>query len=292
MRTIARFGLTVSLAFHVLASLQGCATGDARANLDQSVAAFDRGEYPVALERAEKAASQATSTKDADEAAYMAGMSAFRLGDYTAAERWLTEATRAADRWTAGQAGVMLGNARLKLSRPREAGTAFAAAAQKLAGEDARKARIAAANAYKEAGDLRAADEQFRLADVPTIAVAQGTSGGVATSQNPVPPAAGGSAGTGNQGVGPYVLQGGAFRDRSKAEARADELRPKSVRAGLGEPRIAARRTADGSSVYAVQIGGFPDRRTAERALGTLGANGVVVLNASLSPGAVSQAGS
>jgi cell division protein FtsN len=269
--------LALVVASLAVAPLVGCATGDTRAQLDRSVAAYDKDDFATARKEAEAAAESATTTKDADDAAYMAGMSAFRQGDYTDAVRWLTEASRASNEWTAGQAGVMLGNAQLKLSKPRDAAKSFASAAQKLSGDDARKARIAAANAYKEAGDSRAADEQFRLANVPTTVVVDAGSG-----TPPAPPAGTRpDKGAASSASGPFVLQAGAFRDRSKAASRANELRVAAVRAGLGEPRIATKRGGDGGTLYVVQMGGFPDRRSADGAAAKLGQSGVVVINAS-----------
>ncbi|MBL9148257.1 MAG: SPOR domain-containing protein [Phycisphaerae bacterium] len=271
--------LALVVASLAVAPLVGCATGDARAQLDRSVAAYDKDDFATARKEAESAAESAKNTKDADDAAYMAGMSAFRMGDYDDAVRWLTEASRSANAWTAGQAGVMLGNAQLKQSKPRDAAKSFAAAAQKLSGDDARKARIAAANAYKEAGDSRAADEQFRLANVPTTVVVDGGAG----TSRPTPPASNPSPGAGAPAApsGPYVLQAGAFRDRAKAQSRASELRVAAVRAGLGEPRVATKRGSDGATLYVVQMGGFPDRRSADGAAAKLGQSGVVVINAS-----------
>ena len=270
-------------------ALTACNSGGPRGDLDRSIAAYDKRDYPEALKLAQVASEQATTTKDSYEAAYMAGMSAYQLNDYASAERWLKEAVRSTDSWTAGEAGVMLGNTQLRLKKPSDAARSFAKAATHLSGADANKARIASANAYREVGDNRAADEQFRLANVPTtVTVNSPPRPTSAPSSTPAPtqpkapskaaaPAANSAVKAAAPSAGPFVIQAGAFRDESKAKKRADELRAKSVKIGLGEPRISSKKATDGSKLWVVQIGGFPDRSTADAAVTKLGANGVVV---------------
>jgi cell division protein FtsN len=77
--------------------------------------------------------------------------------------------------------------------------------------------------------------------------------------------------------TGPFVLQGGAFRDLAKAQRRVDELRGPSGRAGLGDPRVLTKRGPDGGTLYVVQLGGFATRAQADAALARLATSGVVV---------------
>lgn len=275
------------LALHAIAPLLlsaaglvlwGCESGGQNA-LDRSIVAYDAGDYAQAYDLADDAATNARATKDADEAAYLAGMSAYRLGRYRDAERWLAQAARSGDRWIAGQAGVTLGSTQLRLGRPAEAGRTFARAAEKLDDEEARRARLAAGNAFRDIGDTTRADEQFRLAGATSATAPRSASAPVGASPSPrgatsptAPPVA---------ATGDFTLQGGAFRDESKARARAEELRSRSVRAGLGEPRVLSKRAADGTLLFVVQMGAFRDRPSANSALGRLGADGVVVIRAS-----------
>lgn len=269
MRTLAHV-LALAVVF-----VAACASTNPRASIDQSIAAYDKKDYKQSLTLALDAQQHATNTKDADESAYMAGMSAYELADYATADRWLSEAARSSDNWIAGEAGVMLGNTKLQLKQPSAAARAFATAAGRLQGEDAKKARIAAGNAYREAGNQRSADEQFRMADVQTTVVVD--------PPKTTPPATKLGAGSPNSNqasaapTGAFVLQAGAYRDESKARKRADELRDRATKAGFGAPRVVAKKANDGSTLWVVQIGGFADRRTADTALGKLGASGVVV---------------
>ena len=177
----------------------------------------------------------------------------------------------------AGQSNVTLGSSLLKLGRKSEAARAFVKAGEFLTGEDARKARMAAGNTFRELGDRKASDEQFRLANVTppssgTPPVAQGPSG-----SGSKPGSASPATGTVESQRGPFVLQAGAFKDREKAQRRAEEVRATSTKAGLGEPRVLSKRAADGATMFVVQFGSFTDRRTAESALGRIGLSGVVV---------------
>ncbi len=261
------FPLVVALLLLPFAPLAACG-GNADA-LSRSLTAYDAGKYDESLTLAQEASASAANTKDSDEAAYLAGMSAFRLNRYDEAIKWLETPARSSDRWTAGQAGITLGSAYLKVGRRSDAARAFAKAGTNLDGEDAKKAHLAAANAYRELGDQSMANEQFRLANVPAPSTpaktpsdtAQAGSGTVTT-----PPV-----------TGPFVLQAGAFRDLTKAQRRADELRPKAAKAGLGEPKVLSKRGTDGGTLYVVQLGGFSERRAADAAVAKLGATGVVV---------------
>lgn len=271
------------LAFAMAALAVVACEGDGQRSLDRSIAAYDDRQYAQALDLAESAAGEARTSKESDEAAYLAGMSAYRLGRFADAERWLAQAARSSDRWMAGQAGITLGSAQLRLGRTSDAARSFARAAEKLDDEDARRARIAAGNAYRDLGDPTRADEQFRLAGGGT-ATGTATARGEQGSRTPI-----GAAPIGRTGVSPadssstvgdFTLQAGAFRDEGKARRRADDLRGRSVRTGLGEPRVVAKRTSDGLTLYVVQIGSFRDRSAADGALGRLGESGIVVARA------------
>lgn len=270
----------VRLLFALLAvlSLGGCAQQGTA--LDRSLAAYDGGRFEESLTLAEEAGKESSTTKESLEASYLAGMSAYRLGRHADAVRWLQDPSRADDRWMAGQANVTLGSAYLQTGRKGEAAKAFAKAGGLLEGEDAKKARIAAGNAYRELGDVKASNEQFRLANVPvpstTAPPAASPGSGPPTTTPPTSsPTKGGTAVA--SADGPFVLQAGAFKDHDKAMRRADEVRAKAKQNGCGEPKVLSKRGTDGATVYVVQFGSFADRRSAESALGKLGLSGVVV---------------
>lgn len=240
------------------------------AQIDDALTAYEGGKYSESLSLAEQASKDATTTEDSDQAAYIAGMSAFRLGQYGDAITWLTSPARSSDRWMAGQAGVTLGSSYLKVGKRNDAARAFAKAAGSLDGDEAKKAHLAAANAYRELGDTRLANEEYRRANVPVPPPATASAPVVAPA--PTVPTA-----TTPERGGAFVLQAGAFKDKTKAQRRADEIRPKAAQAGLGAPTVVGKRHQDGSTLYVVQLGAFPDRRGADAALTKLGVSGVVV---------------
>jgi tetratricopeptide (TPR) repeat protein len=262
MRSRSVPGVLLS-ALLITVGLAACEGSGPKASLDSALSAYDGGRYEDSLRSAELVAKGSTSTRDADEAAYLAGMSAYRLGRYADSVKWLETAARSDDRYIAGQSGVTLGSALLKLNRRSEAARAFAKAAASLDGDEAKKAHLAAANAYREAGDLRMSNEQFRLAGVP---VPTGTVGQATAPPPPAPIA-----------DGRFILQAGAFRDESKARRRASEVRTNAVRAGLGEPRVVSKRSATGETLWVVQIGDFRDRAGAESAKAKIGIGGIEV---------------
>ncbi len=243
--------------------------------LGRSLTAYEGGQYQESLTLAQEASSSARTTRDSLESAYLAGMSSFRLGKHADAVKWLEEPARSDDRWMSGQANVTMGSSLLQLGRKGEAARAFAKAADRLDGDEAKKAHLAAANAFRELGDRSASDEQFRLANVTPPAPPAAEQATAHPAGKPATPA---QANTGSaSAAGPFVLQAGAFKDRAKADRRAEELRAKSKQAGMGEPRVVSKRGADGGTVFVVQLGSFGDRRSADAALGRLGMSGVVV---------------
>lgn len=262
------FAVAASLFAALL--LTGCDGSQGQQALNRSLTAYDSGNYQESLTLASQANASASSTKDSLESAYIAGMSAYRLGQHAEAVKWLEEPARSDDRWMAGQANVTMGSSLLSLGRRNEAARTFVKAAERLDGEEARKARLAAANAYREVGDKRASDEQFRLAGAtpPSSSPSSGGTPSVGGSSSPKAVA---------DTSGPFVLQAGAFRDREKAERRASEVRSKATKAGMGEPRVTTKRGPDGATLYVVQFGSFNDRRSADAALTRLGVSGVVV---------------
>jgi cell division protein FtsN len=64
-----------------------------------------------------------------------------------------------------------------------------------------------------------------------------------------------------------FAIQAGAFRDRSKAESVAEDVRARVAVERLRAPRVCEKRRPDGSTVYVVQFGDFENRTVAGRAL-------------------------
>ena len=64
-----------------------------------------------------------------------------------------------------------------------------------------------------------------------------------------------------------FAIQAGAFKDRSKALELAAQLRPQVALEKLAPPRVIEKDRPDGSKVYVVQFGSFPNRAVAGKSL-------------------------
>ena len=67
-----------------------------------------------------------------------------------------------------------------------------------------------------------------------------------------------------------FSIQAGAFKERASAEQVARTLREKDAAKKLGTPRI-VEKERNGSTLFVVQIGDFPNRAVAGKAVLTLG---------------------
>jgi tetratricopeptide (TPR) repeat protein len=76
--------------------------------------------------------------------------------------------------------------------------------------------------------------------------------------------------------VGPFAIQVGAFSSRTGAAKKVIEMRPKTIRVGLGSPRIVPDVIA-GKPGFSVQVGIFMDRSDAMAARAKLGENYMIV---------------
>jgi tetratricopeptide (TPR) repeat protein len=225
----------------LLATVAGCASGPG--TLEAAIAEYDAGRYDEANTGATKIMLR-TSGSTHDEATYLAGVSAYRLGRLDEAERRLAAAAESDDARTAANARAGLGLVRLDQHRPAEAAALFEAAARDLDEEDAREAARRAATAHRLAGNPGAARTWTDIAALP----------------EPFPddaPYAGTAAGV-------FAIQIGAFQERSRANRAVAQARGLVGRSGFGPARVIPRRDGDaGRSLYVVQFGRFQTRREA-----------------------------
>ena len=214
--------------------LGGCQSHTRPAALDQARHDYEAGQFVKAEAGARQAMSAATGP-DRAEAAYLAGLSSFRLGSIHTAETNFLIAAESSDRQVAARAQSMLGVIRLKQRRPSEAAVLFASAEPMLTGEDARQLARYAAIANQQAGDYTASR--------------QWSSKSVSLGASP----AGGS----------FSLQVGAFRERDHAERAAAEARLVADPQGLGPVRIVTSADERGRQLFLVQFGSFGSRSAA-----------------------------
>lgn len=196
--------------------------------LGQAVSAYNAQQYTKAHHLAVSATRTAAGI-EREQAAYLAGLSAYQLGNLDEAELRLTVATRSSDKQTAASAKAMLGQVRLDQNRPHEAAALFDQAAQQLAGNDAAQARRYAAIARNQ--PLHAS----------------GLSG----------------AGRGSVDSNLYAIQVGAFSQWQRANEAASRAERIANRLGLGPVDVISSTDAQGQPLYLVQFGRFASRDAA-----------------------------
>jgi hypothetical protein len=232
--------------------MAGCAASSssttAEADLSRALQDYHAGRYATALQRAAAVQAGTAGDRSAD-AAYVGGLAAYRLGDLTEARGRLVVATGSSSPATTGKARATLGLVLADQGRPQEAAAEFAAAARTLTADDAQRAALHAAKAYRRAGDEAAAETWLR--------VAQGR------GRRP------GAAGAGT--AGRFTLQAGAYRQRPRAEQAAVEAAAIAEGHGYAPVRIVPRRDERGGVLYVVQVGRFESRTAAVSARQRLG---------------------
>ncbi len=181
-----------------------------------------------------------TRTVDPGRTDYLAGLSAYHLGDNDEARRRLTAAVTELDGENAAKAQATLGLVELAQDRPAPAAEAFAAAWPALSGRDARQAARFAAASHQQLGDEHAAAEWDRIAR--------------------------GDDENRRQRLASFTIQVGAFRDRDRAERAAVDAAEVAEDTGLGPVRIVTRSDRRGTVLYVVQLGSFSTRTEAASA--------------------------
>jgi len=261
----------------ILMLLVLCATGCSttspttrNGSLDQAIAAYDAGRYASARQQAETLALSADS-RERRAAAYVAGLSAYRLGDLLSAESHLTVAARSTDTITSGNARATLGLVLMDQNRPREAAPLFAEASSQLGGDDARQAARHAAEAYSAMGDQRSAETW------QATARRLGTSSGSSASP-------GGSTTGPTTESGVFALQVGAFQNAEHARRASTNASAIATRYRLGAVHIIPGNDERGDRLYFVQFGRFTTRQRAAEVRSRIGELEYIVVPA-LTPG-------
>ncbi len=215
----------------LLTFLPGCATTQTTGSYDRALAAFQSHRYSTSHDHAVRAMRQSSGQRR-DEATYLAGLSAYLLGDIDEAELRLSAASRSSEAQVAANAKAMLGQVRMDQNRNDEAVRLFREAASGL-----------------NAGDAQQAERYATLAG-----------GG---SQSATQWASASSSG--------FSLQVGAFQDQRRAAEAAEDAERVIAGEGLGPVRIIPTRDARGRTLYLVQFGRFDTRSAAAQARAQIG---------------------
>lgn len=243
--------LTVALA-------GGCKSAPSPRSLNSALADYEAKRYRLAEHKAATIAGQ-TRGLMRDKAAYLAGLSAYQLGDLDQAQRQMATAAKSSDRTTAGRAKAVLGLVRVDQHRPHDAAVLLAEASGALTGENSRQAAYQAALAYQEAGEETSGATWFRIADAeqPT-----GQRAGAINSE---------------ARAARFSLQAGAFRQRQHADNAARNVADVAQQHGLGGVRVLESRDQRGRILYFVQFGRFESRSAASSARRLIGRLDVIV---------------
>jgi tetratricopeptide (TPR) repeat protein len=260
-------GLRMMLAVVMLISvgfLGGCKTTRPQADkvvvnpLDEIRTAYDAQQYARAYRLGASAARGTGFT--AEQAAYMAGLSAQKLGRTPDAIGYLSQAARSSDDALAGDALATLGLIYAQQNLHLKAAEHFLAASKKLVGQGKANALFYAAISEQKLG--RWADARAHL----SLARA-------ASDDNNF------KAQVDDQfSVTGYSLQLGAYSDRDNASRALLRWNQQVQGKRMGQARLVPQRAADGSSVITVQVGQFSSYSTALMARQELGDIDVIIV--------------
>ena len=259
----------------------GAATAPDTANLS-AVDLYNSKNYPDALARAEQ---DMLTTKDrAHEVAQLtAGLAAYALNKPALAQTYLEPLTGSADTQIAGRAEAVLGQIADKRGNRQYAADLYKRASTKLEGDDSTRASARAGKSLASGVPPRSAwrpDSALARAPDATRSVAVPKAAPDATRSVAVPKfAPDATRSVAIPKSGQCTIQVAAFASRAGAQKKVAQLRPATIKAGLGSPRIVAD-TINGKPGFAVHVGLFPSRPDAEAAKPKLGAGQYMIVAA------------
>jgi len=257
--TLSKAGRSIALcAVMALAWLSGCSSekmGKTQNALGQLYGDYDRGQYAQTLAAAARMARTAQGANQ-HEAAYLAGLSAYRMQNGTSAERYLRVAKKSPDPAIAGDALALLGLVHNERGRYELASQAFLAAANYLEGEDQAQAYFYAAAAQQKMGHRTAARGTMARAESLT------SDPGLRDRITQEKTAAG------------WTIQTGAFSVESHARREAARLNRRSTGKPWGQARMVPATNGSGHRLLLVQIGRFSSYGRAQMARDRLGLSG------------------
>jgi tetratricopeptide (TPR) repeat protein len=265
---LRRTALLLALAC-LPAWLAGCGQR-AQKQITEAESSYNEGRYEeayqqaVAAEKVARESGQKGKNPQVASAAYLAGLSAYRLDRLDEAQRQLDVAIEAGEGEAAGRAYAQRGAVFLRQGRFMAASVDYDQAALLLGGEDAAKAKEQSAAARRAAGDSSSGST-----------VVLGGGGGLSVSASTTP--GGSSARPGASAPAlpsvrtSWTLQVACFRDRAAAERQAKALAGAAQAHGLAAPRLLSEENPTLGPVYCVVIGEFATKAGAEQARERLG---------------------
>lgn len=232
-------------SFVLLAALAlgGCGSSQPKASLVDAVNSYRGGNYKEAYEQSVPMVG-AVGGRQSDEATYMAGMSAYRLGKDEDALRYLGKLTEHNDGTISGPAAATVGLIMAKRGQHDRAVHYYQMSLPRLKGNDLAQAYFNLALSEQKVGRWAQARPHLVLA-----------------ATNATDPALRAAAEDRVRTAG-FTLQFGAYKVEKSAQQRAREVAPFSDRAGLGQPRVVPLDSR-GRRLYHVQVGNFSTHEAA-----------------------------
>ena len=266
-QTIASIGATAVLAAATCVWSVGCSSSSMNISgrsvtsysVSDATAYYDAGRYDQAFTAAtEVYRSSSPTSRTREEAAYIAGLSAFQLGRHREASSYLRPLTDHEDDTIAGNASATMGLIAEEANRQEEAVLHFTRAYDLLHGPDRAEAAHHAAEIYQALGRTSQARKYFLLARAGTD-----DPGKREEIQSQIDT-------TG------WTVQLGAFTNLNNALRRAREYDATAVANSVGPASVVEKRAPDGRMLYYVQVGSFFDHQLAERARLRIGGPSIV----------------
>ncbi len=211
---------------------------------------YNAGGYRQALVEAGAIAAGVDGTAY-DQARYLAGLSAYRLGRDDEAMRYLRPLTKHTDAKIAGSANATVGLIHAAYHRDQQALLAFNEAIKRLRGADAGKAHYHLALSQQKLGLWRSSRAHLDMALQATTDPALRK----VIRQR--------------QSANAFTLQLGAYGQRKNADDRAREMRANANRVGAGTPSVVPT-ISHRRRLYLVQTGRFRTHAEARKALAQL----------------------
>lgn len=246
-------------------ALLTCACEQQTTTLDDALRAYDAKRYAESLRISKDIHGNATDPLTRQQAAYMVGRSASELSKNREARDAFAVAARSADPELAGRALAMQAAIAVDEKRWNDAASSYAAAATKLSGREAQRARDQAQEADAKANESR-------LPPRPATAVAMAEPAAPTAPVAPKVPAARPATDPDPVAVlpavdddAPWTISAGAYSSETAARQRATNLAREAKRAGLPTPRVLAV-SSPSKRVWIVEIGTFNQREQGEAA--------------------------
>ncbi|MFA9480189.1 SPOR domain-containing protein [Phycisphaerales bacterium AB-hyl4] len=240
------------------AGLSGCATGGPGEGADYAEL-YEQGQYEAAY-HAGSARARRGDLLDRDEAAYVGGLAAMRIGRLNSAERLLRQASRSRDGSLRGDALANLGLLQYRSGRYEQAADQLTQGAEYLSGEDRAQAYFYAGIAQQRLGRWPQARTSLLLA--------RNTTESESLRQRALD----------QLSVTGYTVQLGAFSTEENARSAAEEVAERSVEMRFGSPRIVPARSTDGRTMTLVHVGTFSSYQGAYDARARMGVTNAIIV--------------